>query len=469
MTHVSGTIGVPISSRRPTLSGISAAVRVQSNPTTARHVNLLPALMALAGIIIPTEVQIHIAAVKLSPGRIAIVLLLFPALVRLCTEGRRLLLCDFLVFATVCWIVFATVYTSGLGALSAAASGETLDLLGGYVIARAYFIGPALDTFVRVLRLFLIIAVILGLCDSISGRLITHETIASLINAPNWPVAGYRLNMVRAASTFDHEILFGTFCALTAAILLYWEKSLVKRTLAVCLCLLGCIISFSSAALMVFFLVVLAYAYNGLMKWYPWRWSVFWIGAVTLILAIFVGANHPLSWILSHFTFNSQTGWYRIMIWDNALIYIDRSPMTGYGYELFHNEILDNTIDSVWLYNSLRFGVPMTALFLLANIAALLSKKQDATKKGASGTNRLRPAFTLVLIMFIFAGITVHFYNYLWMFWGICLGIRASFREPSSQTSLRHPTPARQSPSWTCVSRSRPSSSVSLPSCRSAM
>jgi hypothetical protein len=31
----------------------------------------------------------------------------------------------------------------------------------------------------------------------------------------------------------------------------------------------------------------------------------------------------------------------------------------------------------------------------------------------------------------MFAGLTVDFWNYTWMFWGLCIGIRASLRELS--------------------------------------
>ena len=53
-----------------------------------------------------------------------------------------------------------------------------------------------------------------------------------------------------------------------------------------------------------------------------------------------------------------QTGYYRMMVWDIALTYIAQSPVIGYGYQ-FNDFILDNTVDSIWLVLSLRFGVPM--------------------------------------------------------------------------------------------------------------
>jgi hypothetical protein len=43
--------------------------------------------------------------------------------------------------------------------------------------------------------------------------------------------------------------------------------------------------------------------------------------------------------------------------------------------------------------------------------------------------SRMSTAFTLVLVVFMFTGITVHFWNYMWIFWGVCIGMRAALRE----------------------------------------
>ena len=52
--------------------------------------------------------------------------------------------------------------------------------------------------------------------------------------------------------------------------------------------------------------------------------------------------------------------------------------------------------------------------------------------------NNMRTGFTLVVVMFMFIGITVHYWNNVWIFWGICIGIRASLQEEyfRSQRSL---------------------------------
>jgi hypothetical protein len=425
-----GTIGGRATYHRPVGGEVQKAIRAKSH---SRLVNFPAAVLALVGIILPTEMQISIGEAKFTPGRIGIILLLLPALSILFQKGRRLLLCDFLAFATASWLIVAAVATAGLGALASAAGAEALEFLGGYLVARAYFFGlPALDTFVRVLKAFAIVAIILGIADSISGRLIVHDTIASIVRASVWPEAGYRHNMVRAASTFDHAILFGTFCALTAAILLYWEQSLLRRILSVGFCFLGCLLSLSSAALLAFLIALSAYCYDRLMRQYSWRWSAFWVAASMMLLVVSLVTNNPLGWVLTHLTMDPQTGYFRLMIWEVASIYIAQAPLTGYAYSVLGHGILDATVDSVWLVRSLQFGVPMVILLFLTNVAAFLPTKGSSENRvNGLYLDGMRRAFTLVLLLFMFNGLTVHFWNYLWIFWGLCIGIRASLRELS--------------------------------------
>jgi hypothetical protein len=439
VTDADGTIGIRPEIRRPLHRRAQPEARAPGSPPTVRRANLFIALCALAGVVLPSEVQFSLAdGARLTSGRLAAALLFFPALFVLLRKGRRFISCDFLAFSTAVWMVAASLISAGTSSLSAA-GGEALDFLGGYLIARAFVFGrPALDTFVRVLSIFAFIVIILAMADSFSGRLIVHETIAAIVNSSQVPVAGLRNGMLRAASTFDHEILFGIFCAVTAAILLYWEESLLRRSLAAGLCLLGCQLSLSSAALMAFAIVLVAFSYDRLMKRYRWRWGAFWMVTGAAAFAIFILSANPLGWVLFYLTLDPQTGWFRVMIWEQASNYIALSPITGYGYQLLKNDIIDRSVDSIWLLYTLRFGIPMSILFFLTNVTAFLPGKGESVNDADDAyMDRMRPAFTLAIVTFMFAGLTVHFWNYMLMFWGLCIGVRGSLRELSIGVSGR--------------------------------
>jgi hypothetical protein len=392
-------------------------------------------MFALAGVVLPSGLQISLGpGVTFTPGRIGAALLFFPAVVVLCKKGRHFVSCDFLALATAAWMIVASIASVGVSEIPAA-GGDALDFLGGYLISRAYCFGrPALDTFIRVLKIFAIIVIILAMADTISGRPIVHNTIVPWDEI--WLEGQMRNGWVRAMSTFNHPILFGAFCALTAAILLYWEKTLLRRSVAAGLCFLGCILSLSSAALMAFSIILAAFTYDQLLRRYSWRWSAFWIIMVMLIFVVFAAAAHPLNWVLSHLTIDPQTGYYRKLIWDVALTYIAQSPLIGYAYHQLNNFILDNSVDCIWLVLSLRFGVPMFVLFFLTNVAAFFPSQRNFKGTGDVHMDQMRRAFTLVLLMFMFTGLTVHFWKSMLMFWGLCLGIRASLRELTIETEI---------------------------------
>jgi hypothetical protein len=411
-------------------------IGIKSSPGFAEGAHPLAAWLALIGLILPAaEMQIFIAGTKFTAGRIGVILLFIPALLMLCKSGRRLQLSDLFALATAAWSIGAAFYIGGLSSL-VSASAETIELFCGYIAARGFFYGPAAtSTFIKSLKFFAVTAIILAVADTISGRWIAHDAAAALFNTTALgPV--YRGNMIRATSTLDHPILFGTFCSFVAAPLLYTEQSMPRRIFYVGLCFLGCVLSQSSAALMCISLVLGAYTYDRLMRRYSWRWTAFWLVVVSFISAVFLVSHHPIGWILSHMTLDPQSAYFRILIWDAAIDRIAQAPLTGFAFNPLRHEILDTTVDSVWLVNSLHYGIPMIVLLFLTNASAFWPTGQISTKNGNSYTEQMRRGFTVVLIVLIFVGVTVHYWNYLWIFWGLCIGVRASLREEAGGTAL---------------------------------
>jgi O-antigen ligase len=193
---------------------------------------------------------------------------------------------------------------------------------------------------------------------------------------------------------------------------------------------IGVLLSLSSSGIMALAIGITAYAYDRLLRRFWWRWPVFWLAISAAGSAIFVISNNPVGWIISHLTLQPDSGYFRLLIWDAAFIQISLSPLTGYSFNSFGDYFLDNTVDSVWLVFALRFGIPTIVLLILMNITALLPSRRSAVRPGRETfEERLSRSFTLVLIMFMFIGLTVHYWNFMWIFWGLCLGVRTSLRE----------------------------------------
>ena len=390
--------------------------------------NSIAIWLSLIGLIIPAaDALLYIGGAKFTAGKFCIALLVLPACVAFCGRSGKLVLSDALASATAVWIVVAASQADGSKTMSSAVS-ECLEFFGSYVIARAFIFGPAaLHEFVRVLKILAFVALLFAIVENISGRLIVHEIVASIFGTIP-PDAQYRNGMVRATATFDHAILYGAFCCFTGTILLYAESDALKRTVFVGLCFIGCILSWSSSALLSLTIVMAVYCYDRVMQQYPWRWSLFWAAALLPILSMSAASENPIGWFLSHLTLEPESGYFRLMIWHAAYERLSESPWIGYGFNLLDSDILDATVDSVWLVMALRFGLPMVALLLLSILATCLPV--GGKVRGVDATmERLATAFTIVLATFIFIGITVHFWNYIWIFLGLCVGVRASLRE----------------------------------------
>jgi hypothetical protein len=394
------------------------------------------AWLVLIGIAMPSSMTIFLAGIKFIPARIVICLLLIPAFFELFRRGRRLGATDFFVCAVSVWMLAAISQSADQSWSSTVAL--VLEFCGGYIVARAYFFGrPALQTFVRVFKVIVVAIVVLAAIDHLTQQIVTINTIGALWGLPN-EHPEYRYGMLRAFSTFPHPILYGTFCVIAGAIFLYSERTFLYGGL----CFLGCLMAMSSGPLMSFMIVIAIYCYDCAMQRYPWRWQALMASLAAFLVAVFVVANKPISWMIANLTLDPATGYFRVATWDNAFQYIGLSPLFGYGFAAYAAE--DDffgraSVDSVWLVLALRFGVPLVIFVILASITSFCwSGGGVSVRRNDTYMNNMRTGFTLVVVMFMFIGITVHYWNNVWIFWGICIGIRASLQEEyfRSQRSL---------------------------------
>jgi hypothetical protein len=359
-------------------------------------------------------------------------------------ERRRFMASDFFVWAAALWMFGAEISVTSL---SLSTGSDALAFVGAYMVARAFLLRPAsFREFFRAFKVISIALIALSLLDTLSGYFVISNLMKAIFHAnvasPSI-VKGqgdiYRnlfgQHILRAASTFPHPILYGTFCAIAAAIFLYSEQTLVSRSFYVVVCFIGCVLSISSGPLLGFLIAVAIYCYDFAFNRYRWRWKVFWAVIAAVSLAIALLLDNPLGFIFRHLIFNPETGYYRILIWQHAFNFIANSPLTGdpTGSAWVADDILSNSVDCVWLVLALLHGIP-TALFLfLAVLAACVRVEQ---KHGLAPYDseiqwiqRLRTGFSLALAVFALVGLTVHFWDAIWMFWALCLGVRASLEE----------------------------------------
>ncbi len=383
--------------------------------------------LLVLGIVLPGDMSFLLAGAKFNPERLIVVLLLIPALFLLLQKGRRFVACDLFVFLASAWmlVVSADIRSAELSSAGAVA----LELLGGYIVARAYVFGHlAVAEFIRGLKVAVVIIVAVAMVDHVSGKLIVNSFLG-LNSEPE-----YRNGLMRGASVFPHAISYGTFCTAAGAIFLYSEGRRVPQICWVGIAFLGCFLAMSSAPMLMFMVVLSVYSYDRLLKSSPWRWKAFAAVIGAVLAFIYLTTNNPTSWIIAHLTLDPSTGYFRKATWDRALYNIGFSPWVGFGFGDIGEglEFFDNaSVDAVWLVIALRFGVPIVVFMLLANVTSFFV---GFGRKAVGPTldeymDRMRTGFTFAVMTFALVGLTVHYWNTMWMLWGAYIGIRASLYE----------------------------------------
>ena len=405
-------------SRSSTIATTTASQKMLYAP---QRLKSLIAWVVLIGIFFP-PIPFLLGGIHFTLGRFVVILLLIPALAILLKRGRNGAATDLFAIAFTTWMLGSSALNGGFAPYVGA---EALEFLGAYLVGRAFFFGPSnLWTFIRVFRRITIVLIALALLDTLTGQLVTLNSFGI-----ETYTALKRGGFVRAASVFEGAEHYGTFCVAAAAILFYSERGM-RRIAYVGLCFFGCALSLSSGPLQGLTIVTATICYDRLLKQYSQRWKALSIVLVGIILASFLIFDHPIPWIVAHFTFDPQTAWWRIGTWNFASPLIDQSPYIGYGLVKLgvsaDAQLFLASVDSMWLLLALRFGLPGAFLLILTILSLFLRRRRSTFDPSMYN---VQTGFSLAIIVVSLIGITVHFWDAPWLFLSLCVGIRASLAE----------------------------------------
>jgi O-Antigen ligase len=405
---------------------------------------LLAAVVVIA-VFIPEAFGFLAFGLRLTPARLVLLALspymLFSFGSLLGSHRYRFVLSDLLMPATLVWMIVALTKTEGLAAALKSGGVSGLELVGCYLMMRgALATGGQIHAVVRLFCIVAAIAGCLGLLDTLSGYHILRDQIAKLTGYSYYheTLGGaddmYRLGLYRAEGVFEHPILFGVVMAY-ALILAGNLRGRIKL-----LCRLGCglglFLSLSSAPWMGFMVGIALWIFLGWAP-FPYRWS-FLIAAGSLLGAVFFMAMpNPFGWIFSHFTLDTESGYFRLLIWQYAGFDVMKSPIVGIGLkDWFRPDWMPASVDSLWLATAMVYGIPGSVLTALAVIAAgslpVARKVSNAAIIGVRET-RLADALGIAAFLTVFLGFTVDYWGASFMIVGLLAGIRAALGQLAHQ------------------------------------
>ena len=126
-------------------------------------------------------------------------------------------------------------------------------------------------------------------------------------------------------------------------------------------------------------------------------------------LVIELGSNQtPVQFYISYFTFDRQTGWFRIWIWEYGSASVLNHPLFGIGFgDWVRPKWMPNSIDNFWLVTAVRHGIPALILlfgsYLWIMFAVAFKEIRDAKLQG------YRVAYLICIGYYVFVGTTAHF------------------------------------------------------------
>lgn len=396
-----------------------------------------PVMLVIASFLCPTELSLYLDGLRLPPHRIALILLLPFALLRLLTSRSiRIAAYDVLFLLFAVWTVGVFTYHTDGGKEGLVYGGSlALESLGGYLIARA---------FVRDARQFeaslgivigaIAVAALIALPETLLGQIFTHDLLRSLTGYHHPTGVETRLGLTRAYGTFDHPIHYGTFCAALLALMWFAERNRSRRTGKAAFVSFATFLGISSAPMLCLGLQ------GGMMVWDRVTRRIAARGWVTVavLAGLYLGASmvatrSPIAFVATGMTLDPWTGFYRLQIWENGLENVWANPWAGIGLGDWVRPwwMVSSTVDAFWLVIAMREGIP--AFLLVAAAIVLLARGVLKGRRlhADRHVNRIALGWLMSLIALALIGCTVHYWNALHAYFFFFLGLGGWIADPT--------------------------------------
>ncbi|MDX2307532.1 MAG: hypothetical protein NW216_04770 [Hyphomicrobium sp.] len=420
---------------------------------TALRLTPIPVTLAILSFIMPTELSLVLGDLRLSPHRV-VFLIFFPFAVwrLLSNPACGLKAYDFPIFLLAAWQSAIFTYHSGNEGLAFGGS-WALESLGGYLIARAYIRDlDALKASLKIVFASIVTAALIATLDSLTQSYFTHELLRAIVGGEPMPPVELRQGIARAASTFDHPIHYGTYCATMFALIWAAETKKVVRAMRAAVLAIAALLALSSAPLLSLGLQTMMLLWDRGTRGIGMRTQLTLAAVVGLYIGVAaVSPKSPIELLIVGATFDPWTGLYRIMIWTHGLENVWAYPFTGIGLAEWERPrwMVSSTIDAYWLVLPMRSGIP--ALLLLSLTIVMLGRGVIRRAVGSRDAERRRigSGWMISLVAFCLLGATVHFWNVPHALFFFFIGLGSALADPRRITASARGTD-------TSIARTRP-------------
>jgi hypothetical protein len=380
-----------------------------------------PTKAFLVGLVIPWIIPI--GSLNLSVYRLVLLTTLLPCLFTwIRGKAGPIRLADIAVISFSLWSSLSLAIVGGALPMIEAIGMLNVETLGAYFLARCYI--RSADNFHDMLQFvsrLILILLPFALYEAITGDKPLLTTLAVVFPTVNITTMDPRLGLWRVQGPFDHSILFGTFCgslvALAYTVLGYGKRGRGGALWLPAVISLTAFLSLSSAPLAGMLLQWVLIGWQSVLRAFRYRWALLFGILFIGYLFIEIGSsNHnAIQVFILRFTFDPQTGWIRLAIWEYGTASVANHPVFGIGLgDWVRPWWLPVSVDNFWLLIAMRHGIPAILLLFVSYMSLMIGA---AYKRGLDQREvAYRNGYVICMAVFLLVGSTVHFWvaTYVW-------------------------------------------------------
>ena len=395
-------------------------------------------------IFFPDELSFYILDFRLTLIR-AVLFLLTPMLLiqfvkLLASRKCHLVLSDVFVTLTGLWMFISPALVVDIAYSLHHSAPNAIEFCGSYFAGRVLLSerGQA-QQFIDFLCHLIGFVAVFGALDAVTGTPLTHDFIRQLLGLPVLTAGGgvleYRLGILRSMGPIIHPILFGVVCA--AGLILAVGSPIRFKRLTIAVCAIGVFLSMSSAPMEGSVLGLGLLAYDRRLAHFRGRWMLL-IGSVIIGLGVvFLFTSSPLAFLFGHLNLDSSSYWVRLLQWNNVGAVVLDSPWIGIAFQwpdiVAHMPFfVQESIDSLWLNLALIYGIPGSVLVGLSMLSAACYRTNRSPIGLTSEESRLATSLSILIVVIVLMGFTVHLWEGPWMLVGLLVGASAHFADFAS-------------------------------------
>lgn len=401
-------------------------------------------------IMVPIEFSLQLGSLFLPAARIYLIILTFMILPYL--GSMKLRLFDWFFIGHVAWTCVAYIVIYGAGGAVERAGSYVLEFLIVYLAARTFLqTAEQVRAVAKLLFVLVLVAGIMAAPEAFTGIRFIHDFASSVTGITYRFDPEMRMGITRAASFFEHPILYGVFCASSLS-LVWFTSTPLQRWYKVPVIAFATWLSASSAPLLIL-LVQLIFILTewATRKRFKRRDKVLALTVGSFVLAMQTLTGRGVVGLVTLMTLNPHTAYTRRAQWTFAMDDVMRHPWIGFRPGSWTRPFwLAASIDNWWLLIMMRSGIPSLILLALSALTLwmAIARRQDVPPLFA----QLRIAWGLMMIGVILGAATVAFFGKLQPLFAFYMGMgaaMATFPLPVSGDAKQAPAPVTRGSAYT--------------------